>query len=425
MNRGQSAPLNRPVTTIVIIVLIGKLLAAAPLRAQQITQQMKTASSVTDVQAQIDATVKKDVAALAGGNAGARNTLINYAQVPGGTASAAFLDAYAVSLNTHLQPLAKDANLAVRLNGAIVAAQVAQVANNPRLADAANAFVNDKADAVVYWGLRAADHVVPNLLKPPFANPKHPLIPSIINAVKTHNEGIASGWIATEAYNALTLDLNPAGGKQRPTAQMIAATIDPVQSLLRVRVDQYKLGVPAMPTAEQIATGYLSNPVVWPVQAPAQQQTSLQLFSDLLSLATQQASAPEVNPTDLRDLLSVIRLVGSALAVNAPPGSLLDAAAKQVMGVGPTTPVNDVVKRVALIPPALSKLPGMKINPPPKIEGHKPAPAPATAPTTLPTGAAPVPIPPPPPVQEFPQAPPPGGAGPGAGGPNRPPPTPK
>ena len=63
---------------------------------------------------------------------------------------------------------------------------------------------------------------------------------------------------------------------------MIKQTIGPVQDLLAVRIAQYKEGVPASPTADQIGTGYLSNPSVWPNQTPAEQLRSMQLFSDLL-----------------------------------------------------------------------------------------------------------------------------------------------
>jgi hypothetical protein len=411
--------------TIVLVGQVGLLSLFVTPALGQIGNDIKTASNVTGNAPAIAATVKKDVAALAASpNATTRNVLISNAMVPGSAASVAFLDAYTISLNTELQALEKDPNLAVRLNGAIVAAQVAEKANNARLAEAITAFVNDKSEPVAMWGLRGAKWVIPSLIKPPVNNPKHPLFDAIINAVKTHHTGLASGWIATDAYSALALELNPSNAKDRPTPAMLTAMITPVQNVLAVRIDQYKEGVPASPTADAIGTGFLSHPAVWPVQTPAQQLRTLQLYSDLLSLAAQQLAAPSINETDKNELTTVIKLVGSAIAVTAPANSPLAAASKQTNTVGRAMPPAQIQQIVDGIYPALIKDPKYKtLTAPPKIVDTKPAPAPATAPTTLPTGpGTEAPIPPPPPVPP-PSVPPPaaGGAAPGPG-PGRPPP---
>jgi hypothetical protein len=51
------------------------------------------------------------------------------------------------------------------------------------------------------------------------------------------------------------------------------------------------------------------------IQTPAEQLRSMQLFSDLISLAAQQASAQGINPTDLGELETTIRFIAGAIAV--------------------------------------------------------------------------------------------------------------
>ena len=410
MTRGLRASSRWIVGAVAVVAVV--LTVSGTIAQAQITPEIKASPNAAANQGAIDAAVKKDVAALASGTANARQALIGYASAG---PTPAFLDVYAVSLNNHLQPLAKSPDIKVRLNAAIVAASVAQLANNARLADVLTQFVSDKTEPIAYWGLRGARFVVPNLLKPPINNPKHALIPAITNAVKTHRRGLASGWIATEAYGALALDLNPPAGKPRPPAATIANTITPVQDLLAARINQYKEGVPAMPTAEQIASGYLSNPAVWPVHTPDQQVRTLQLYSDLLSLAAQQLVVPTINDNDKTELTSMIKLVGSAIAVTAEAGSPLANASRGAMNITKAMAPAEIVKTVDAIHPAITKTPKYSaVKPPPTIVDHKPAPAPATEPTTLPAGAA---LPPPPPVETppAPEKPAPGG--------NRPPPT--
>src|SRR5439155_22894010 len=129
------------------------------------------------------------------------------------------------------------------------------------------------------------------LLRPPFANPNHPLIQSIVPAVQMHSEGVAAGAIASDAYNALALDLVTPARKKLITPEVIKATIDPVQKLLETRLVMYRKSIPPQPSAETRGTSYLTNGVIWSVQTPTQQVRSMQLMSDLLSLAAQQSKA--------------------------------------------------------------------------------------------------------------------------------------
>jgi hypothetical protein len=122
---------------------------------------------------------------------------------------------------------------------------------------------------------------------------------------------------------------------------------------------------------------------------PAQQVQTLQLYSDLLSLAAQQLAVPTINEKDRDELITMVKLVGSAIAVTADPNSPLAIASKGVMDIQKALPPDQILLRVNALHPAILKTPKFAaVKPPPKIVDHKPAPAPATEPTTLPAGAA-------------------------------------
>jgi len=122
----------------------------------------------------------------------------------------------------------------------------------------------------------------------------------------------------------------------------------------------------------------------------------MQLFSDLLGLAAQQQAAPQVKEQDRGELITLIKWVSGAIAVNADKGSPIAAAATTVSAITKVMPADQIKQQVDGVHPAIIKDPKYKtVTPPPAIVDTKPAPAPATAPTTLPAAGA---IPPPPPV---------------------------
>src|SRR5688572_25720939 len=123
---------------------------------------LKSASDFTPpIRDGINNFINGALANLVNGNTGlqtrARNALVNEAMVNGlPQATAAYLDFYAQALNQALLPLAQHPSPRVRLNAAIVAAEVARIANNIHLAPVAAAFLNDKSDGIVLWGMKAA-----------------------------------------------------------------------------------------------------------------------------------------------------------------------------------------------------------------------------------------------------------------------------
>jgi hypothetical protein len=414
-----------------VVALAGSAWGAVP-------EDVKKSDVMNAYTATIAADVKQAIASLVGGTGGAsaRDELVRNAQMkadgPGvSMATPAYLDAYADILANELLPLAQNPNLTVRLYAAIIAARVAQVANNTRLADTCQAFVNDKSDPVVLWGIRGARWVIPSLLKNPLAA-KHTLLPAVVDAVKKHSEGVAAGWIAGDAYSALSLD---GVNRKQITAAMFAGTIDPVQNLLAARLDRYKVEVPANTRSDQAGVSYLTDGTVWATQTPQQQTRTMQLLSDLISLAAQQleAQAKNNNNTDVADLAQTINWTAKGISVAAgaanQPGIV--SAVQPATIITRSTPVPQIMEAVNGVYPAIKASAKFStVTEPPKIQGTKAAPAPATAPSELPPGTTVPPPPPPPPPPPVPAptggtgAPGPAGAprpgGPGAATPPRP-----
>ena len=99
---------------------------------------------------------------------------------------------------------------------------------------------------------------------------------------------------------------------------------------------------------------------------------------------------------DRGELITLIKWVSGAIAVNADKGSPIAAAATTVSAITKVMPADQIKQQVDGVHPAIIKDPKYKtVNAPPAIVDTKPAPAAATAPTTLPAAGS---IPPPPPV---------------------------
>ncbi len=428
MNRREFSRLTLTLTPRILVGMV--VFALAGNARGVVTEDVKKSDVMAAYAATIAADVKQSVAALVSGtgSAAARDELVRNASMrtdgPGvSTATPAYLDAYAEALNKELLPLAQNSNLSVRLNAAIVAARVAQVANNARLSESIVGFVNDKSDPVVLWGIRGSLRVLPSLLKLP-AGAKHALLQAIVDAMKKHPEGVATGWIANDAYTALTLDFNV--NRKALTPAMIAGTIDAMQNLLAVRLDRYKIEVPPNTAADRIGTNYLTDGTVWATQNAQQQTRTVQLASDLLSLAAQQleAQAKTNNTADVGELADTINRTAKAMSVAASaanqPGIV--SALQPATLIQRLTPPAQIIESVRGVYAAIKASPKFNgITEPPRIQGTKAAPTPTTAPTDVAPGTV-NPPPPPPPLPPVVTPPagggagrPGGGTGPGAG----------
>ena len=306
----------------------------------------------------------------------ARNALINETLINGQpSASATYLDVYAQTLNQQLLPLTKHPSARVRLNAAIVTANVAVIANNIHLAPTALAFLSDQSDAIVLWGMKAARAIIPAELAFP-GQFNAALTNAIVPTVVKHSHGQVAGAIALEAYAALSIDV---WGRNPPPAQ-INPMIPHMLTLLHERLKLYIKGVPPSPRAEQTGTNFLTNPKVWPLLNKDQQVEAMQAIVDLISLAGQQAQA--ANPGDFFELVQTIQRAASGVSTVLPPNSAqaLAPAAALVPGKDSKATVQQAVQGVLQAVKAVPQFGQLKD--PPQIQGTEAAPPPAAAPTT-------------------------------------------
>ncbi len=187
--------------------------------------------------------------------------------------------------------LANKATLRERLNIAIVTARVAAAAQNSTLAPTALLLVNDPAEPVVIWGLKAAQAIVPEAVKIKLAGGPalHPLVAAIAPAVLKH----PSGPVFEEAYNAL----GSVAEKDVPPAAR-AAVLGELVSLWDNRLQQYRKDIPEDPAVDGRAVYFMTLAETWKtvVAAPKMQLQIMQMISDQISMAAQYADGLPVVP---------------------------------------------------------------------------------------------------------------------------------
>ena len=332
------------------------------------------------IQGFVAAAVTNLVSAPPAQQARARNALINEAMVNGlPNATPTYLDAYAQAVNTQLLPLAQHPSPRVRLNAAIVTADVARISNNIELAPAALAFMNDKSEAVVLWGMKAARWIIPAQLRVPVGGFNKNLADAIVPAVQKHSKGHVAGAIVTEAYDALTLDVLDQQMFAKVMPQQVAQIAPYVLALLQSRVALYQKGVPPAPTADATGTRFLTDPKTWPTLGQ-QQVAAVQAMSDVIALAAQQAQT--ANAGDRIELALLVRQAGLAAATLAPAAQ--GTAIQQAANYNPAQATPQQVAAVAEgVKAGLKATPQFaNLKPAPAIVGNAPAPPPASAPTT-------------------------------------------
>jgi hypothetical protein len=202
------------------------------------------------------------------------------------------LKTYADALNAQvLEPL-KTGNPTVKLNVAITVARVADRANNGSLAPAAKVMLKDPSEAIVLWGLKASQSIVPYIA----ANKLDPHVDLIKEvAAVAQSRGATSKWLIDDAYPALTL---AKADPQTPPAQMttmVSVVLPHVTNLLTQRVAAYAKGTPPSPAADAKATSFLVRSEVWTKLKPEQQTAVVQLMADLLNAATARFSKARAN----------------------------------------------------------------------------------------------------------------------------------
>jgi len=286
------------------MMMAGLLTCLPAARAADLSKDIRTASDEGQYTSEISSYVQGQTAIIASDAdpaeaSRARESLLD--NVRGLVEpSPAFLDAYEAQLNQSLANLLAPTNsIRVRLNAAIVVAEVAAIAQDAQMAQLVVKELSDPSEAVVLWGLKAAREVIPPALAVPSL--KAQLIKAVQNAAFRLP---SSGPVVSAAYNALAVGNKP---NQSPV-DLIA----PIQRLLDWRIKQYATGIPPEPPADAIATSFLTERGVW-TQAPAQQIGTAQRIVNLIVAAT--TVLPNAQQEDHDELILLLRKTGEAIYV--------------------------------------------------------------------------------------------------------------
>jgi len=346
---------NRSVgATIALIALIagtgivapGRAMAAGGLPANVVTSTQPPAGEIEAYIAQALFDLKSpDPAKQQSG----RDAIVNFAgasaQPP--VPSPAFLSAYSRTLNRQLPAITKATDMRSRLNAAVATARIAEKIDNDELVGTITELLKDQNEAVAIWALKAAKFVVPRS-----ANGAK-LIKPIVDTAKRFPGS------TTMAYQALS---------NSPTPN--AAIIDAIHSLMDVRIASYANDIPADPLAELVGMNTIVDTKWWGAQTPAQQQKTLQLLVNLVSVAGQRMGGA-VSNENRESMASLIRLVArgiGAIGIKSgkdPLAKKLDDATK---GLGKASSAQQIAQSAeTVVKESRSEFPAVAA--PPQIAG--------------------------------------------------------
>lgn len=317
-----------------------------------IPAEARTAADPSSFESQIQAFVQAQAERLSAvddpeGQKAGREALVRAADDP--TATPAYFDLYSRILNDALVELSKSENMRVRLNAAIVAARVAERANNARLAGAASAFIHDKNTPVVLWGMSTAKWVLPAIMRDPLQRSNNTLAAELVPALKEN----PAGPIVRDAYDALTLGVR---GDTRVMPPGLEAVIPHFFDLVAYRIDLYREDVPSEPFADQTVGLFLQNRGVWlETLNPQQQVQAMQSLSDLISVAAQRAA--KAPASDRSKLAALVKQLGGSIGfiagyLNNPD---LREAANIVVNADEKLPA-EIPQRVQLLYPKIIQM---------------------------------------------------------------------
>jgi hypothetical protein len=338
-----------------VAIGFGAIVLAAPMaiKAADLSRDVRTATDETANRPLIAQYVQSELAIIAQDadpkkTSTARDSLID--EIRGLVdPSPAFLDAYEAELLTQMPPLLANPSVRVRLNAAIVVAEVAAKSQDAQLSNLIITELNDASEAVVLWGLKAAHEVIPPALGVP--NLKVQLITAVIKAAQR----LASGPVISAAYRALAVG-------DQPPAQP-AELITPVQNLLAWRIQQYATATPPEPPADARGTKFLTERNVWLTQTPRQQRTTVQLIVNLIGAAAADFSSAQ--PGDDRDeLIDLLSEAGKAIYVIGltTSDSALELASTPLSQItNRTAPAAVAVAVAGAIRGITTKFPGLQI----------------------------------------------------------------
>jgi hypothetical protein len=358
-----------------LFLLAAFFIAGPPTAHAQLSNDLRTSPDITpqqklEIKTYVDGLTDKLVSGLTAKLATsnphvAREDLIHNVSEPAGagTLSGSFLSEYAASVDVALNK-ALDANPsdAVRLNLAIVAARVAEKAGNARLRPMTERLLADHSEAVVLWGLKAAQGILPNFLSVPALAQNNKLIDAIIVATQRFPN---DGDIARTAYVALS---PPQGFLTNEEFNDVALyTIPALHKLLESRLEAYKSGIPSDPTAELTAVNYLVDQTHWRLETADQQTKTTQLLLDLVVGVAQRVSTAGDDDRDL--LIDILQKCAGALEVAAGETSpdlatAVGPALDALHAVSSRTSQQDLIDKTnAAVKALVDKMPQLKAPP--------------------------------------------------------------
>lgn len=329
-------------------------------------ENIKSATNVGPFGNQIQEFIDDRVKALSGSDpieqSKAREDLVR--QVMGApTPTPAFRTDYARRLNAALLPLAQNKDIRVRLNAAIVAARVSQGAGNAMLLPITQALLKDASDAVVLWGLRGAQAILPSSIQ----GGSDQLVPAIIAIGQTRPR------VINGVYDALTIPTKD--------AKVLGAVIPAIHSVLDARIKHYLNGMPHDVFAEVRPFAYLVGQEEYQAQTVAQKLTTAQRLSDLLYASAQRAN--DLTPEQRRELALMLQKVGSALSVVGQREGVaqVEQLGLQLRGLPINATAKDMQDRVEPVFESLRAMPRFKtLNKPPTVGQMTETPDPGTRP---------------------------------------------
>ncbi len=363
------------------LVVLGCLMGLMPLgraMAAALPAEVRTTTNPQSVRAPIQTFIDEQVGKLSSGDlaaqTAAREALV--AEVQQATTASPkptpeFLDPYAEVLNTALLPLAKNQDPRIRLNAAVIAARVAERANNARLMPVVVDLLDDECEGVVLWAIKASKFLIPPVLSNAVTAEGNPLVPAF---VKTFAKYQKSGPIVQSAYESLKIA--DQGANAVPSAAwktVVPLVVGTLQGLVEMRIADYKTGIPPLPPVEAIATSFLVDGKVWAEQPKAQRLRTVQIIADLMSVAAERWTDADV--TKRQELTHVISKASEgAWVIGNALGS--EKVKQAIVKIGPGMAAPEVAGKVAALRGALKALPEFaELKPPPSLAGATSAPA--------------------------------------------------
>jgi hypothetical protein len=267
----------------------------------------------------------------------ARDALINELNLPGQQdPQPSFLDVYADALNRALTAeVAGHQDVRVRLLGAIVAARVAERADNARLVPVVERYLTDGNWTVSLWAMKAARPLVRPVLRNPLMVQQNRLIGAIVQGATNHPQGP----VVQEAYVALVTDLlDPA---RRVEGLVVRQVVSAVQALFEMRIGQFRQGIPENLLAENRATLFLTEGRIWQAQNADERARTAGLIADHILLAGEHIGAGR----GARDqLVQVLQQSAGATVVmaRAMGDTAMEDAANALRQIRPVTPPDQI-----------------------------------------------------------------------------------